>query len=104
MSPDSVQAMIDRLGETTILRRQGQSDLSVKAKVRFFSPAELVGGIIQGDRRAAIGNAEIAAAGWPGPPKKGDFLVIDGAARAVQACNSVKIGDDYAMHVLQVRG
>ncbi|MGC2853952.1 hypothetical protein ACM64Y_00620 [Novispirillum sp. DQ9] len=104
MTPARVAALIAAKGEGCTLKRTGQPDLSVRAFVRGYKPEELVGGLIQGDREARISDAEIAAAAWPGPPRKGDLLVIGGKTAAVQGCDTRKVGGVAYMHVMTVRG
>lgn len=78
-------------------------DVTVIATIKEYQPNEIVGGIIQGDRRAAIGNDAIAAASWPGPPRRGD-QVLDGRTFTVQACSTNKMGDAVLSHRMQIRG
>lgn len=67
--------------ETVVLRRQtGVSPVTwvsaiVTARVRQFGAAELVAGIIQGDYEVVVAHADLAAAGFPVPPKDGDRVV-----------------------------
>lgn len=104
MTPARLAATIAHLGAPCTLKRTGQTDLAVAAFVRGYRPQELVGGLQQGDREARMSNAEIAAASWPGPPKKGDMLVINGKTTAVQGCDTREVGGVVYMHVVTVRG
>jgi hypothetical protein len=104
-----IEDVLRRKGRAFQLRRRiGTSntfnDVSVLGLAVGYAPEELVGGITQGDKRAILSNAEIAAAGWPGPPRRGDILVIDGQPYTVQAPDPRWIGAGYVGHVLQVRG
>jgi hypothetical protein len=80
------------------------TDVAVKARVAGFEPKDLVGDIQQGDRSVVIGNAEIAAAAWPGPPKRGDRVLIDGLPFTVVSVDTLKLGEEIARHNLVVRG
>ena len=104
MNTASVVNLISKYGLTVTLTRPGGATVTVKAKVRGYAPADLVAEIIEGDRQVIISNAEIAAASWPGPPKKGDQFVIDGKTTTVEACETRHLGEDRAMHVCRVRG
>lgn len=96
-------------GEPVTLRRltgtaQIPMDIAVRAVVREFDPQQLVGTIQQGDRTVILSNHEIAARRWPGPPRKGDQVVIVGAKMAVQSVETVRIGGEVIRHNLVVRG
>ncbi|WP_207479567.1 hypothetical protein [Arenibaculum pallidiluteum] len=104
-----VAAALAKYGRPMTLRRRvgttsAFSDVTVKGVADGYKPAELVGGIVQGDRQVTISNAEIAAAAWPGPPKKGDFVMIDGVQTAVQGVETKHLATDILAHVLWVRG
>lgn len=106
--------MVLRDGQAAVLRRltgtgpaQVQTDVAVVAVVRGLKPEALVAGsgLVQGDRMAIITNHEIAAAGWPGPPRKGDRLVLaTGAATIVQPVETRYLRDVVERHILVVRG
>lgn len=110
MTPSDVARLVQTYGETVTLRRgdpPGNVDVAVKARVTGFEPSELVGDIMQGDRRVVISHAEIAAAAWPGPvdvPKKGDRMIVGGKTFTLVAVDTRKIGDDIAGHWLAIRG
>lgn len=113
-----VAAALAQYGRPMLLRRRvGTSsayiDVTVKGVSQGYQPHELMGGIVQGDRKITISNAEIAAAAWPGtapsgvatsqwPPKitKGD--ICDGGT--VQGVETKYLGSDVLAHVLWVRG
>ena len=83
MSAASFAASLRRAGRLMELKRRvgttsAFTACQVYGKDRGYQPAELAGGVVQGDRKIRIAQADIAAAGWPGPPKKGD--VLDGGA------------------------
>jgi len=109
MTPSRVAALIAARGETLSLRRlagtqQIPFEVQLKGVVRDYRPDELAGAITQGDRQAFIGNTEILARQWPGPPKSGDKLVRSGKTLNVEGVETRKIGEDDALHVLRVRG
>lgn len=93
----------------TLRRRIGTgstyNEVVVRGVPEGYKPAELLGGLQQGDRSVTIGNAEIAAqVAFVPPPKKGDLLVIDGAATAIQGVETVYRGTEILAHVIWVRG
>lgn len=102
-----------RTGQAATLRRlvgtgaaQTATDVAVVAVVRGYRPDELAAGsgLQQGDRQAIITNDEIAAASWPGPPRKNDRLVLAGAVTTVQAVETRYLGAAIDRHILAVRG
>jgi hypothetical protein len=92
----------------TLRRRTGTTssfvDVVVYGEDRGYKPDQLLGGIIQGDRKVTISNAEISAAAWPGPPKKGDFLTVDGVQTALQGAVTEYEGTTVLAHILWIRG
>ncbi len=95
---------IGREGEPVVLRRASVADLDLKGVVRFYRADELTGAIQQGDRVVTASGREIAAAAWPGPPRRGDQVVIRGRTTAVQSCETRTLRGVDAMHIIQVRG
>ncbi len=108
MNVGTVAHAIDRVGKPATLRRVAGPgrfvSVTLKAVWRGYQPQELAGGIVQGDREVRIGNAEIAARKWPGPPRRGDQMILEGRTFTVMAADSPNIGETTAMHILQVRG
>lgn len=101
--------MLERRGRPLTLRRRigttnAFTDVAPRGYSRGFKAEELVGGIIQGDREIVIAQAEITAASWPGPPKKGDITVLDGVTATVQGVLTMYDGASPAAHILWVRG
>jgi hypothetical protein len=80
------------------------TDVDVYGADRGYKPDEIAGLLQQGDRRVTIGTAEILAASWPAPPRKGDFLVIDGVSTAVQGVEPRYLGTTPLAYVMWVRG
>lgn len=104
----SVRRLVLRDGQSLTLHRIGTGTAPVSVAltgvVRGYAPQELAGNLIQGDRHVIITNDEIAAAEWPGPPRKGDQVEIDGTPATVQSCNTIRQGTAIARHDLVVRG
>lgn len=73
---------------------------TVSGKDRGYQPTELVGGVVQGDRRIRIAQADVETQNWPGPPKKGDIL--DGGT--VQGAQPLHDGAELVGFVVWVRG
>lgn len=107
MSPEQAIAALDRQialhGQDVVLRR-GTADYPMRGWVRGYRPDELAGGIQQGDSDVVLSPTDLAAAGFPGPPKRLDVLVTAGRARSVQLADPVQIGGKTVRHNLQVRG
>lgn len=100
-------AALGEAGEHVTLRRLGtpNTDVTTWAAIRRYQPNELVNGIVQGDQNVIISNIEIAAASWPGPPRKGDFIIRQGnTVLAVEGVETVRVGTTIVRHNLQVRG
>lgn len=109
---DSISGALRRFGRQMTLRRNtatpgGASvplDVLVYGRTKNYGPQELVGSIVQGDTEVTISNAEIAAAQWPGPPKKDDKFVFEGRIGNVQAVEPKYLGTEILVYVCQVRG
>ena len=103
-----------RHGHLVTLRRlagtgasQTATDVECLAVVAWVGATELApgSGLMQGDRRVTITNHEIADAAWPGPPRKGDRVVIAGAVTAVAApVETRRHAGQVERHVMIVRG
>lgn len=107
MTPADVARLIRLYGETATLRREGAPNVDVAVKGRMIGSAasQLVGEISQSTRQFVIGNAEILAAAWPGPPKKGDRIIqAGGAVLTILDNDEKKLGDETAGHWLTVKG
>jgi hypothetical protein len=105
-----ITAALKKYGRQMLLRRRigttsSYQDVTVTGITKGYRPAELMGGLQQGDRYVRISNAEIAAQGvYIGPPRKGDFVVIDGASTAVQGVETERLSAEVLIHTLWVRG
>jgi hypothetical protein len=103
-----------RHGQAVTLRRlsgtggsQTATDVACTAVVAWLGSADLVAGsgLMQGDRRVTITDHEIAAAAWPGPPRKNDRVVIAGAVTAIVApVETRRHAGQVDRHVMIVRG
>lgn len=98
-----------RYGRAMVLRRRvgttsAFTDVLVHGVTQTYKPGELLGGLVQGDQQVTISDADIDAADWPGPPRKGDIIIIDGRTWALQGAETKYLGDAVLAHVLWVRG
>lgn len=103
---DVVRRQIARYGRPLLLRRVGPPEVSVTllGKVYSYSPAELIGGLQQGDRKIVLAPSDLQAAGFPGAPAKGDRVVMDGKTMVVQGCEPRHAGPEIARYDIWVRG
>lgn len=99
---------IARRGRPMTLRRPltttTVSDVTVAGIDRAYKPEQVAGDIRQGDRMVAILNDEITAAGWPGPPRPRDLMLIDGLQATVEGSFAIYDGAVCIGHDIQVRG
>jgi len=81
-------------------------DVTVYGVSRNYKPQELVAntGVSQGDTEVTLSSAEISAAQWPGPPKKGDMLLFDSRPTVIQAVEPKNLGTELLVYVCQTRG
>lgn len=105
-----IASALRKYGRPMLLRRRigttaTYQDVSVTGISKGYRPAELLGGLQQGDRYVVISNAEIAAQSvFAGPPRKGDLVTLDGASVAVQGVETQRLSVDTLAHILWVRG
>lgn len=118
-----LDASLADVGEDITLKRVSGPLLSVvvscecRAFVRGYQPDELVGGIMQTDKKVIMSPTQIIAKGWPGPgalplndedrrvPKKGDKVVIQGRAFNIENNNGgIYVGGELVRIELQARG
>lgn len=121
MTPAEMIATLDlsleQYGEDVTLRRstwvEGVAthiDAGVRAKVSGYLSDELVGGIVQGDRKVILSPTGLAA--WPAidatsderVPAVGDVVISAGRAYRVMAPNPLRAGGEMVRIELQVRG
>ena len=102
---DTYEAL-QEAGEQVTLTRPGTTPVSVTcwAKVTVFQPQEIGGGVMQGDRHVILSNFEIAANAWPGPPRRGDVVIIAGKQTTVQSVETLALSGVTIRHNMQVRG
>lgn len=107
-------AIMERHGEPMLLRRMipgdppSWADVWVKGKRRSTSGEigdVLVGAMTQKTLYIIISNQEIAAQGWPGPPRKGDFVLIGNGEFVLQDDADTRTDQGAVLaHFLIVRG
>jgi hypothetical protein len=105
----SIVSALKRFGRPMVLRRVAgcdEADLDVTVfGTASLAPAAPSEGITQALGTVTISNAEIAGAGWPGPPRAGDRLVIDGRAVTIQGPVDTKyLGSSVLVHICMVKG
>lgn len=105
-----IAVALRKYGRTMRLRRRvgtttAFTEVDVKGVSAGYQPDEVVGLVQQGDRRITISNAEILAqSAFVGPPRRGDFLLVDGTQTSVQGAEPKYLGGGILAHVLWVRG
>ncbi|MGE0722819.1 MAG: hypothetical protein AB7O45_00515 [Alphaproteobacteria bacterium] len=104
---------MEAYGEACTLRRPTSTPVDVAVKAKFYGVEssgiadQLVGVRGQTTMRVKISNREIAAASWPGPPVKGDFLIrgVNGREYILLGDADTRWHDDaVAAHFLVVEG
>lgn len=79
---DTAQRFMKAYGEAMVLKRQGQADLPLQGKrlmkSRTGGHGEFSNSAAETDLYVRIGNNEIVAAAWPGPPAIGDIILFGG--------------------------
>lgn len=100
------QRALARHGRAFTLRRLPLpgTDVTVRGYRTEFQSQPLPGGLPQGQSTIIIGNAEIAAAAWPGPPRKGDRLIDATRTVMVESVETIWLGASVDRHVLTVSG
>lgn len=112
MLPVTMIAMLDRAladyGEDAVLRRsswvgrvRADVDTGVRAHVRGYLPDELIGGIVQGDRRAILSPTPF---GVDDLPEVGNSLIVGGTICAIMAAALIRAGGVVVRIEMQVRG
>jgi hypothetical protein len=120
MTPSQAIAALDRQlsahGESVALQRfpDGSDDpvsLPCRGFVRGYRADEIVGGIEQTDSKFILSPTPIAAASaWPGSaggepwPEIGDWLVIAGRRRRIEAVAAIRLADVVVRIEGQVKG
>jgi hypothetical protein len=80
------------------------TDVVVQGYRTGFDAQPLPGGQPQGLSTIIIGNAEIAAAAWPGPPRKGDRLIDGERTMTISTVETIWLGAGIDRHVMTVSG
>jgi hypothetical protein len=104
---DGRRRMLERDGRPMILRRITNSapvSVTLMGKHTAYLPQELTGAVRQGDVRIAVGQDEIAAAGWPTPIRSPDEISIDGQTFTVQGAVPVYEGTTLIGWKIHARG
>lgn len=117
MTPDQCKSAYRRAlaiaGEPVAIRRYtgtGQNrpyfDAEVRARVTDFEPHELVGGIVQGDRKLVALAEDLERAQFPLPLKKGDKAIVRGRELSIEAPddNTRRVQGVLVAIEMQVRG
>lgn len=108
---DSITNALLRFGRPMTLRRKfWQDDSYTTQDVQVFGVTEgplseeLVSGVSgTGEATVTFSNAQIAAAGWPGPPDKLDEMIIDdGEVRTIRAVETKFLGSQVLVFVAKV--
>ncbi|HVJ31661.1 MAG TPA: hypothetical protein VND94_00985 [Terriglobia bacterium] len=113
MSPETAISMLDgqlrQHGEDVILRRPAGTqqiplEVACRAMVSGYQPAELLGGIVQGDTKVILSPTEMVGRQWPWPPRRNDKCIIGGAVKNIEAVDAVSMNNRLVRINLQVRG
>lgn len=97
----SAVRLLQRYGETLVLKLAGQANLDVKAQRFDLSPENVAGSMDDAAFTIKISNAEIAASVAPSQaPRKGDTI----GNYVILACDTRKVGETVALHILTVGG
>ena len=92
---DARRRQIRAKGRPMTLRRGPATapiEVALTGFARDYRPEEVQGLVKQGDQRVEILDDEIAAAGWPSPPKNPDKLDIGGRMTTVQGAREIEVG------------
>jgi hypothetical protein len=116
MDTDATFRFLSGFGRPILLRRLTAKGLYLEvvcmARVSKFTPQlhyqiEQAGGYGQGEREVIISNKEIERKQWPGPPMRGDLVVIpeEGWSGIVQGCASNSLpGGIVVRYDINLRG
>jgi hypothetical protein len=117
LTPDQIQAdyrrAMDEAGEVVTFRRytgaganRPRFDADVRARVMDYTPDELVGTIVQGDRKLIVLAEDLITAQVPLDLRKGDKIVVRGKELNIEAVddNTRRVQGVLIAYELQVRG
>lgn len=103
---DQVAAVIQEHGETMVLKRAGQTPITLKGK-RIPGTTEAVGGTaVQQRFRVKIGVTELDASPWASkqPSARTDTINVGGVERAILDVRPLGDGGVIALFELEVEG
>jgi len=119
-TPEQIKASYRRnLKETVVIRRftgtgtnRPKFEASARAQVVGYAPHELIGGIVQGDRKIILYADDLIEQGWAPAPgtrrliTENDFAVVRGAQLAIIAADDStrRVDGTLIAFELQVRG
>lgn len=101
---NTTQRLLARHGRPFTLRRMPATDVTVQGYRAGFGSDPLPGGQPQGQSTIIISNAEIEAAAWPGPPRKGDRLVDAERTVTIASVETLWLAGSVDRHVISVSG
>jgi hypothetical protein len=114
---DALADALEQAGDYIRLRRMTGRGLYIEvrcaARITSWTPElyRLIaasGGIAQGDQVCIMSNREIARRRWPGPPRRGDVVIIEESPRnrtaVVQACDPSDLDGVTCRHDMVIRG
>lgn len=81
-------------------------DAACAGRVVGYTPQELIGGIVQGDRKLIVFHDDLVTAGFPLPITTSDKAVVEGRELAIFAPDrsTRRVGGVTIAYELQVRG
>ena len=79
-------------------------DVAVLGFTTAYRPEQITGGVKQGDESLALLQDEIDAAGWPGPPRAGDAVLMDAKTWQVVGNFVLRDGPLAIGHKVWIRG
>lgn len=108
----SISNALLRFGRPITLRRTAftagvpgaNTDVVVYGVSDGNAAKELTDGVNQGVSQVTFANTQIAAASWPGPPKKNDMLIFDGRNTIIQSVEPKYLGSAILVYICQVTG
>lgn len=107
------QRSLARVGETIYVRRfsgsgpsRTHADTAATARVTGYDPHELIGSIVQGDRKVIMLAKDLTDAGFSLPVVKSDQLIVRGKPLAIQAVDDStrRVAGTLIAIEIQVRG
>jgi hypothetical protein len=105
---DSIASALARFGRPMKLRRLVPGgdpiEIIIQGTTDGATISRIIGAIVQSDTHVIFSNIDIAAQNWPGPPKRGDKMTIDGAIRTLQTSEPKYLGTEILVHLADIRG